>query len=76
MGIEDWWPKLRPETRNWLIEHNGEEVPSSVLSEITAVAGADSGDESWIGEKWPSGVLLSDAAVDWIEEVANDENPS
>ncbi|HKU10662.1 MAG TPA: hypothetical protein VJQ61_05475 [Sinomonas sp.] len=49
MDIREWWPKLRPETRNWLIEHNG--------------------------EKLPSGVLLSDEAVDWIEEVANDADP-
>jgi hypothetical protein len=76
MNIEEWWPKLRPATRDWLIEHNGEEIPSSVLSEITEVAGAMSSGTSWIGENSPSGVLLSDEAVDWIEEVANNENPS
>ena len=33
-------------------------------------------DAWWIGQNGPTGFSLSDAAVDWIEEVANGETPA
>jgi hypothetical protein len=32
-------------------------------------------DAWWVGENGPTGFHLSDAAIDWIEEVANRETP-
>ena len=34
MRIEEWWPKLDPETREWLIANNGDVVPTTVLGQI------------------------------------------
>lgn len=73
MHIEEWWPKLAPSTRHWLINHNGEVVPPSILDQITAAAGVPEEDSSWFESKVPEGILLSDEAIDWIEEMANDE---
>ena len=39
MSIEQWWPKLKPSTRDWLIENNGDVVPAEVLSEIEEAGG-------------------------------------
>ena len=69
MPIETWWPLLQPDTRRWLIDNNGDVVPAPILDEITRVAGPVTADTWWVGENGPSGFQLSDAAVDWIEEV-------
>jgi len=37
--------------------------------------GAVATDAWWVGENGPTGFHLSDAAIDWIEEVANGETP-
>ncbi len=63
MTIEQWWPKLEPSTRDWLVENNGDTIPADVIAEITAAGGADD----------LSGRQLTDDAVDWVEAVANDE---
>ena len=63
MSIEQWWSRLRPESRAWLV------------AEITSLGASITSDEWWVGENGPSGLYLSDAAVDWVEEVANDELP-
>ena len=76
MSIEHWWPRLRPETRGWLIEHNGEPLPADVLDEITGVGGEPRSEAWWVGEPGPDGLHLSDAAVDWVETVANGEDPA
>jgi hypothetical protein len=73
MRIEEWWPKVDPSTQQWLINNNGDVVPPNILDQITAVAGAPTADASWVGDSVPEGVLLSDEAIDWIEETANDE---
>jgi hypothetical protein len=73
MRIEDWWPKVDQSTQQWLIDNNGDVVPQNILDQITAVAGAPTADASWVGDNDPDGFLLSDEAIDWIEETANDE---
>ena len=75
MSIEQWWPRLSPETQRWLTEHNGEPLPAEVLEQITRVGGEPTSDSWWVGEQGPDGLRLSDAAVDWVEAVANGEDP-
>lgn len=76
MNIEQWWPKLRGESREYLIANNGDVVPPDLVAEITrAGAGVDS--DTWrAGGDGTDGFYLADEAVDWIEEVANGETPS
>lgn len=68
-----WWPQLRPETRAWLIDNNGDTVPADIAREIEQGGGAADLVESEDNDV--SGVHLSDEAVDWIEAVANGEEP-
>ena len=76
MSIEQWWPKLKPSTREWLIDNNGDAVPAEVLREIEDAGGAAASGAWWVGESGPSGFYFSDAAVDWIEAVGNGETPA
>lgn len=76
MNMDVWWPKLKPSTRQWLIENNGVAVPPELVAEISAVGGSVSSDAWWVGESGPSGFFISDEAIDWIEEVANGEDPA
>ena len=76
MSMEHWWPRLGQATRTWLIEHNGEALTADVLDEITRVGGEPTSEAWWVGEQGPDGLHLSDDAVDWVEAVANGENPA
>lgn len=73
MTVERWWPKLRPETREWLIANNGDAVPVEIVDEIAAAGGPGPEDSWWALDESPSGPVMPDSAVDWIEEVANKE---
>ena len=73
MNIESWWPLLNSSTRQWLIDNNGDVVPPGILNQITAVAGHPSAEASWVAVDDAERFLLSDQAVDWIEEAANAE---
>ena len=75
MSIEQWWPKLQPSTREWLIQNNGNAVPADIVAGITEAGGRVDGDEWWVGQGEGSGFCFSDRAIDWIETVANDETP-
>lgn len=75
MSLETWWSAVRPETRDWLVAHNGEPLPPEVVDEIIRVAGPVRSDSWWVGSTATDGLELSDAAVDWIEAAANDEEP-
>lgn len=75
MSIEQWWPKLKPSTQNWLIENNGDAVPAETLAEIEDAGGSVASGAWWVGENGPSGFYFSDEAVDWIEAVGNGETP-
>jgi hypothetical protein len=72
MSIEQWWPKLQPSTREWLIENNGDEVLAVVVAEIAEAGGPVASDPWWVGQSAP-GFHLPDDATDWIEAVANGE---
>ncbi|MDJ0375926.1 hypothetical protein [Cryobacterium sp. PH31-L1] len=72
MDIELWWPKLTPSTREWLMQNNGDAVPPELVAEITRAGGEVTTDS----ESEQSGVYLSDDDVDWIETVANEEEPT
>ncbi|RMB62160.1 hypothetical protein [Tessaracoccus antarcticus] len=75
MSIEEWWPKLRSESRDYLIANNGDVVPPKLVQEITGAGGVITPDAWWLGQSGPAGLDLSDEAVAWIEEVANGETP-
>jgi hypothetical protein len=74
-SLEEWWPQLRQETRDWLVANNGDEVPAAVAKEITQAGGSVTPDDWWVGHVGTDSFHLSDKAVDWIEAVANDEVP-
>ncbi|RAX18133.1 hypothetical protein DC347_05320 [Pseudarthrobacter sp. AG30] len=75
MKISAWWPLVGDETRTWLIEHNGEPLAPLVITDIMAVTGGSTDPEWWAGES-ADGPQLTDGAVDWIEAVANGEEPT
>ena len=63
MGIEVWWTKIRQESRDWLVANNGDEVRGYIVADIVRAGGA------------VTGSYLSDDAVDWVESIANGEDP-
>ncbi len=65
---------LEPATRQWLIAHNGEPLTPTIASEVRAATAA-AGAGSWIDDV-PDGPVLTDEAVDWIEALANGEEPA
>jgi hypothetical protein len=73
--IEHWWPRLSQETRDLLIASNGDQVPASVVAQITRAGGSVSTDDRGSGHHTPEGTYLPDEVVDWIEAVANGETP-
>ena len=73
MSIEMWWPKLRPETREWLISNNGDVVPGRIIQEITEAGGPSESDVWWVRQDDSAGLCMPDEAVDRIEEIANEE---
>lgn len=73
MSIDMWWPELRPETREWLIANNGDAVPRTITEEIEAAGGPGQSDGWWVDQDGSAGSSMPDEAIDWIEEVANEE---
>ncbi|WP_068324004.1 hypothetical protein [Janibacter terrae] len=73
MDMSQVWPRLTTSTQTWLIEHNGEPVPGDILSEILAVTGGRRDPRWWAGDSVEGETQLTDEAVDWIDETANDE---
>jgi hypothetical protein len=72
--MNEWWSLVSEETRHWLIAHNGEPLTPPITSDIMSVTRGATGSEWWAGES-ADGSHLTDAAVDWIEAVANGEDP-
>jgi hypothetical protein len=70
--LADWWSALDRATQQYLIDHNGEPLPSDIASAVVR-AGAPANDQSWWGERTADGSALSDELIDRIEEFANDE---
>ncbi|NUS34924.1 MAG: hypothetical protein HOQ04_00395 [Pseudarthrobacter sp.] len=75
MKIQEWWPLVTAETRNWLIAHNGEPLTQAVSAEILSATRGATESGWWAGES-ADGPQLTDAAVDWIETIANGEDPA
>lgn len=75
MSLETWWPQLQQNSRDWLVAHNGEVLSQFVLQDIERVLGPIPTKAWWVGEPASDGLTLSDAAADWIEDVANGEVP-
>lgn len=75
MSIEAWWPRLRQQSRDYLIANNGDVVPPELVEEITQAGGTITSDAWWVGQSGPSGFYISDEATDWIDEIANGETP-
>lgn len=76
MSIEAWWPRLRQQSRDYLIANNGDVVPPELVEEIAHAGGTiTTSDAWWVGRSGPTGFYLSDEAIDWIDEMANGETP-
>ena len=75
MFIAQWWPKLQPGTRDWLIANNGDAVPATIVDEIAQAGGPAKSDPWWVEDDGSTGLLIPDEAIDWIEEIANNEKP-
>lgn len=74
MSIGAWWPKLLRRSRDCLIDNNGDVVPPDPSVE-TAEQAASTGLVWWVDQRAPQGLLLSDKAIDRVDEVANDGTP-
>lgn len=72
MGNEQWWSKLEPTTREWLIANNGDAVTERVATEVAAAGGPVAVEQA--GEGTQPGWFYPDEVVDWVEEIANDED--
>ncbi|WP_406633567.1 hypothetical protein [Pseudarthrobacter quantipunctorum] len=75
MGIEQWWTKLQPSTRQWLINNNGDQVPAAIVAEIAEAGGPASDDSWWASQDETPGHCFPDDAIDWVEATANEEEP-
>jgi len=73
MRIEQWWPTLQQQTRDWLIANNGDAVPPAVRAEIAEAGGPATSDAWWVTGEDTTGPVMPDEAIDWIEETANEE---
>ena len=67
------WPRLAKSTQTWLIEHNGEPLTGEVLDEVLRVTAGRRDSRWWAGDSDDGETLLTDEAVDWIDETANGE---
>lgn len=63
MSIEVWWPRIRQVSRDWLLANNGDALRGDVVDDIVRAGGV------------VAGSYLPDDAVDWVEAVANGEDP-
>jgi hypothetical protein len=70
-----WWPIVSTETRQWLAGHNGEPLTPPIIADIMAVTNGATMPEWRAGES-ADGPHLTDAAVDWVDAVANGEDPA
>lgn len=75
MSISQWWPRVHPFTRAWLLAHNGEPLPAPIVADIAWNGFPVDASQPWLDRSSPEGFILSDAAIDWIEATSNGENP-
>ena len=62
MSVSQWWNQIDAATADWLMDHNGENLPAEIAAEIVAAGGTAAPNEP-----------LPDEDVDWIEAAANGE---
>lgn len=72
MDMAQIWPRLAASTQKWLVEHNGEPLSDDILNEILIVTAGQRDPRWWAGDSHEGETQLTDEAVDWIEEAAND----
>jgi hypothetical protein len=77
MDLRECWSMLSPLEQQWLLEHNGVKLSGQIVTAIRRAGGSFVAD-SWWAEAGggPSGFLLTDEAVDWLEAIANGEIPT
>ncbi|MDR6867071.1 hypothetical protein J2Y69_001670 [Microbacterium resistens] len=76
MNLAQWWAALSEADRDHLIAHNGEPLAPDLRERVLAAGrqGQDAPAGSGLFDPDdPS--TLADAVVDWVEAVANDEQP-
>lgn len=74
MNISQWWPRLSPGTREWLVAHNGEPLDPQVRAEILELNEQRTELSWWSGESVDGRSELTDEAIDWIEAQSNGES--
>ena len=69
--IQNWWPKLTDEAREWLVQHTEEPMPADVVEEVAAAGGPVSSDAWWTsGADSAGSVYLSPEAQRAIEQLS------
>ena len=71
MGMEQIWPGLSPETRDWLIANNGDAIPADIAAEIDELVDAADAEDVWAVE--PAAVPAVLEPEDEIQDA--DEDP-
>lgn len=72
MRNEQWWSRLEPATRAWLIAKSGDAVPERAATEV-ARAGGPVAVKPEVGDDADPGLFYPDEVLDWVEEIANSE---
>jgi len=71
--MKEIWPKLAPDTREWLTAHNGEPVPERIRSEVASLDGPVVIGAAWESDATSiSAFYFSDDVIDWIEQSTSD----
>ncbi len=73
--IEEWWPKLAPATRQWLIADGTEPLPTEVIADIAWAGVPVDAEQWWVGKQVGTRFYLSKPALDWIKAVADVQPP-
>ena len=73
MENAQWWSKLLPSTRDWLIENNGDRVPAHLVEEIRQAGGPTPSEAASTDDGEAVGGYFPDEIIDWIEAAGNDE---
>ncbi|MBD8043560.1 hypothetical protein H9638_07015 [Arthrobacter sp. Sa2BUA2] len=71
-----WWSRLEPATRTWLMNNNGDAVPDGVAAEVLRAGGPAALPAEVPAEEdgGQGGLYYSDEVIDWIEATANAED--
>lgn len=66
--ITHWWPKLTPDSREWLSQHLDQEVPIEIMAEIVLSGEGWAGAMGWAAGEHvnSSGFVMPAEAREWI----------